>query len=123
MTSLMLRRIGLMPVDSMRAHVWSRWLLFGVWLGGVVICGSAAQVLAQNAEAPRFLNERHSYVRGEKAVLRLTVDAAATEVAFDASGSLAQRVKPDAREARYTVDTSLLRADNYEARAQPMHDG
>ena len=50
-------------------------------------------VAASAAPPPRFLNERHAYVRGEKATLRLTVHPGTAPVAFDVSGWLPERVR------------------------------
>jgi hypothetical protein len=87
----------------------------------LIICVLAFSLPA--AEAAQFLNERHAYLRGERAALRFQADADSDEVAFQVGSWLAERVKPDADEPRFVVDTSLLRAGDYMVRAQPFRAG
>lgn len=80
---------------------------------------AAAAVLtaaATTGAAPRFLNERHGYIRGEK--IELGVDAGGAKViTFDVSGWLTRRVRVARGGAAWTIDSSLLRAGDYVARA------
>lgn len=80
-----------------------------------------AAALAQDAMA-RVVNLSLAYPRGERCVVRLAVTGA-NEVAFDVSGLLPQTVKVAEGEARYEIDTTLLRSADYEVRARLLRDG
>ena len=69
--------------------------------------------------SPEFLNERHVYVRGEHAALRIRVTAPVARVAIDTSGWLPETVTVRNGGAVYELDTGMLRAGEYEVRAQP----
>ena len=70
----------------------------------------------------QFLNKRHTYIRDEKITLKLQV-LGADEVMFDLSGWFPERVSVQGGEGHYQVDTSLLRAGDYEVRAQLQRNG
>lgn len=74
-------------------------------------------LFAPAAQPVHFQNERHAFIRGEKAVFRLATGKETGPVAFDTGGWMPARVKPVAGEARYMVDTRWLRAGDYDVRA------
>ncbi len=80
---------------------------------GLAVIGSTQSEVAE----AHFQNLAYVYPRGVPCVVRLAVSGADT-VEFDVSGWLAQTVLVKAGEARYEVDTALLRAGDYEVRAR-----
>jgi hypothetical protein len=89
----------------------------------LLLCGLALLPALAAAAPPRFTDERHAYLRGEQASLRLRLDAGADAVAFDVGGWLPRRVPVRAGQASYPLDTALLHAGDYDVRAQPLRAG
>ena len=86
----------------------------------VVICviGSAWAAPAMGDETTaRFRNLAYVYPRGAPFVGRLAVSGA-DQVEFDVGGWLARTVPVKDGQARFEVDTTLLRAGDYEVRAR-----
>lgn len=85
------------------------------WLGAFV-------AVVHGDVSLKFLNKRHSYVRGERVKLRATVAWPADLVIVDLSGWLKQEVVVKDRSAEYEFDTSLLHSGEYEVRAQAFRE-
>jgi len=72
---------------------------------------------------PQFLNERHVYLRGEMAVLRIRVPGAEGRVVADTSGWFPETLTARGGEVAYKLNTALLRAGEYEVRARMLPTG
>ena len=95
------------------------------WVPAALFCAlaSAAAGWAQeDAVTARFLNLAYAYPRGAPFVARLQV-AGADEVEFDVNGWLPRTERVQEGAARYEVDTTLLRAGDYDVRARLKRAG
>jgi hypothetical protein len=72
---------------------------------------------------PQFPNERHVYLRGEIALLRIRVPGAEGRVVADTSGWFPETLTPRGGEVAYKLNTALLRAGEYEVRARMLPTG
>lgn len=80
--------------------------------------------VATAAPTIEFTTVRHAYVRGEEAVVKARVAGVpeGAVVRFDAGGWLPAEIAATA-DAAYTLDTSLLRAGDYDVHARLLHGG
>jgi hypothetical protein len=98
-----------------------------------MVVASSLGGLTEPARSADFVTRRHAYVRGEQVTVQVSLEAGIDAVRFDVSGRLPQIMKaqpgtstpggPKGPVASYTFDTTLLRAGDYEVRAQPMRNG
>jgi hypothetical protein len=86
----------------------------------IFICLVPTSVVAQTVE---FLNDRHAYIRGELITLKATVNTDADQAAFDINGWYLQHLPIRDGKVVYTVDTSRLRAGQYDVRVQLLRAG
>ncbi|NIA13269.1 MAG: hypothetical protein GWP08_04255 [Nitrospiraceae bacterium] len=84
------------------------WLVAGVCL---LVSGWAS------AQGVSFTTSRHVYERGKACTLTVSAPGAGS-VAFDTNGWLAETVPATDGVARYTIDTTQLRAGDYTVRAR-----
>ncbi|SPD74302.1 hypothetical protein PITCH_A2250001 [uncultured Desulfobacterium sp.] len=73
------------------------------------------------AEGGKFINVRHSYVRGEE--IELNFETKAKQVLFDVGGLLPQLINVANSNATYSIDSNLLRCSNYVVSAQTINGG
>src|SRR5687768_9042691 len=75
------------------------------------------------AQPIEFLNDRHAYIRGELITLKTTVNIDADQAAFDINGWYRQHLPIRDGKVIYNVDTSRLRAGQYDVRVQLLRAG
>ncbi len=86
-----------------------------------VIFGMLCFLPAAFPEEAQFLNDRHVYIRGEKAAVR--IQTGGEKVRCDVSGWLPQTMRVESGKAEYAVDTALLHPGDYEIRAVALRSG
>src|SRR5262249_26413359 len=102
------------------AGAWKRRLPLRATPAVVVFLSFAVRSTA--AAEPRFVDDRHAYVRGESVTLRLATEQG-DEVAFDVNGWLPRQVRVEGGLASYALETAGLHAGEYEVKAQRLQAG